>query len=186
MDGKKVFIAVLILLVLAFIVLTVVGANRSSGQKPGGAVKLDPTQMAEQLGGIQDSLFPPPALSPLELRLDPTGSTSPDCVKLQSDLIVPQLQTCTFTVLPVEKNFLGIAPAVRKLGLTLTEGDGVSIVFKGKVQQDGGGGISTTADLALLPGIKGKPLDVYQAGGSLAITCQKSSAAPNCRLKLAK
>jgi hypothetical protein len=191
MDGKKIFIAVLILLIIGYIVLTVVGANRQNGQKKGGAVKLDPDSIKEQLGGInltgiQDSLLPPPALAPTELRLALIGSTSPDCAKLQGELIVPQDQTCSFSVLPVEKNFIGYAPATRKLSLTLTQGDAANLILLGLIKQDGGGEIKTTAEQALLPGVRSKPLDIYQAGGALTITCPAGTAKTDCRLKLAK
>ena len=48
MDGKKIFIAVLILLVIAYIVLTVVGASRGGAQQPGGAVRLPSFRVSNQ------------------------------------------------------------------------------------------------------------------------------------------
>ena len=191
MVGKKVFIVVLILLVIAYIALTVVGAKRGSDQKNNSKpVKLDPDSIKEQLGGInlsgiQDALLPPPALAPTELRLAPIGSTSADCIKLQGDLIVPQAQTCVYSALPVEKNFVGYAPATRKLSLTLTEGDGANLTFAGKIKQ-GDGAINTTAEQVLLPGVRGKPLDIYQDGGLLTILCPAGASKTDCRLKLAK
>jgi hypothetical protein len=181
MDKRKIFfIVVLVLLALVYIGGTVWGATRSDGE-----FKFDPTQIAKQLGGIQESLAKPPPVAPKELRVNLSGSTSADCVKLQNTLIAPLNQTCTFTILPVEESLIGINPAVRKLQLTLIQGDAATLTWQGQVRQDNGNLIKVKIDKDLLPA-GGVQLDVYQPGGSLILICQKSAADALCRFQMSQ
>jgi hypothetical protein len=182
MDKRKVFfIIVLVLLALVYIGGTVWGATRSDG----GGFKFDPTQIANQLGGIQESLAKPPSVAPKELRVNLSGSTSADCVRLQNTLIAPLNQTCTFTVLPVEEASIGIHPAVRKLQLTLIQGDAAALTWQGQVRQDNGNLIKVKIDKDFLPAGIVK-LDVYQPGGSLTLICQKSAVDGLCRFEMSQ
>ena len=185
MDGKKIaFIIILVLIALVFAGGTVWGASKSGGQGSGGGLKFDPTQIARQLGGLQDGLAKPPSLAPKDVRVDLARSTSSDCLKLQSDLVAPVSQTCMFAVAAAEGSF-GISPEVRKLQLSLAQGDAAVLTWKGQVRQDNGNLIKVTVEKDLLTGGVFK-LDIYKPGGSLTITCQKSSADSLCRLRIAK
>ena len=182
MDGRKIaFIVIIVLIFLVFAAGTVLGASRS-----GGGTTFDPTQLAKQWSGLQNSLDKPPFISAQSMRVDAGGSTSADCLKLQGDLIAPAGQTCVFNVAPVEKSLIGISPAVRKLQLNLAQGDGAEIDWQGQVHQDNGNQVTVKSNQTLQPSVDSTPIDVYQAGGSLTIVCSQGAAAPACRLKLAK
>lgn len=194
MDGKKIFfIIVLVLIALVFIGGTVLGATRSSGGGSGGGAGLDPTQIAKQLGGLQEGLAKPPAVAPKDVRVSLAGSTSADCVKLQDILIAPLNQTCIFTILPVDQSFLSIGPATRRLALTLSEGEGAHLIWQGQVKQDNGNLVKIKVEKDLLPG-EGFKQDVYQPGGALTVSCQplatfggqNSSSSSLCRLPMGK
>jgi len=187
MDKRKIFfIVIIILLVVIYTAGTVWGATKSSNSKSDSGFDLDPTQLAKQLGGIQESLAKPPALSLQEVLVDLAGSSSSDCLKLQGDLIVPAGATCRFNISAVESTLLGISPTTRRLNLTLVAGDGVELTLEEKVKQDNGNEIDVTVERTLQPAVAAKPVDVYAAGGKLTLTCQKGTSAANCRLKLAK
>ncbi len=187
MDKRKVFfIAMIVLLAVIYIAGTAWGATKSSDKKSDSGSNLDPTQLAKQLGGIQESLAKPPALSPQEISVDAAGSTSSDCLKLQGDLLVPAGATCKFKIAAVEPSPLGLSPTTRRLELTLIEGAGAELTLEGKVQQDNGNELSVTIERTFEPVKPAKPVDIYRSGGKLTLTCQKGTSASICRLKLAK
>jgi hypothetical protein len=187
MDKRKLFfIVVILLLAVVYTAGTVWGATKSGDSKSDSGFTLDPTQLAKQLGGIQDSLAKPPALSTQEMQVNAAGSTSSDCLKVQGDLIVPVGATCLFTIAPVERSPVGISPTTRRMELTLVEGAGVGLTLEEKVKQDNGNEMKVTIERTLLPAAPAKPVDVYADGGKLTLTCQKGTSAANCRLRLAK
>jgi hypothetical protein len=187
MDKRKIFFIILIvLLAVVYIAGTAWGATKSGNSKAESGQNLDPTQLARQFGGIQDSLAKPPALSIQEILVDAANSSSSDCLKLQGDLIVPAGATCRFKLAAAESSFLSISPTTRRLELTLLEGDQVDLTLEEKVKQDNGNEINMTVERKLLPAQQAKAADVYASGGKLTLTCQKGKTGANCRLKLAK
>lgn len=187
MDKRKViFIGIVILLAVVYIAGTAWGATQSGDSKSNNGFNLDPTQLAKQLGGIQDSLAKPPALSPQEIQIDAAGSTSSDCLKMQGDLLVPAGATCKYKIAAVEASPLGISPTTRRLELTLVEGDGADLTFEGKIRQDNGNELDLSLEQTYQTGVKGKAVDIYRSGGKMTLTCQKGSSGKLCRLRLAK
>jgi hypothetical protein len=187
MDKRQIiFIGIILLLAVVYTAGTVWGASKSGGSKSDNGSNLDPTQIAKQLGGIQESLAKPPALDAQEIRVVPAGSSSSDCLKLQGDLIVPAGATCQYQISAVERNLLGLSPTTRRLELTLAEGAGGELTLEEKVKQENGNEINMTVERTLLSLVQSKPIDVYASGGKLTLTCQKGTSAVNCRFKLAK